>query len=88
MNEEQLVGYEGRGNDYGATLSEAPLMGNSSNENKIRPIQIDQLNRGYVVRVGCHSFAIADAPELIAYLTTYISDPNKTEKNWFAGKLF
>jgi hypothetical protein len=88
MNEEQLVGYEGRGNDYGATLSEAPLMGNSSNENKIRQIQLEQLNRGYVVRVGCQTFAIADSTELIAYLTTYILDPNKTEKKWFEGKLF
>jgi hypothetical protein len=40
---------------YEATIPDAP----QSEENKIRPINIEELNRGYIVRIGCHTFAIS-----------------------------
>lgn len=57
-------------------------------ENKIREVSIRELNKGYLVNVGCHSFAITDSKLLIKLLSEYISDPEKTEKKWYDKKLF
>lgn len=82
-------------------LSSGPEMAKCSNEeetltdpapliyeNKIRPINIEEVNRGYIVRVGCHTFAISSKVELITKLTEYINEPAKTEKKWYSGDLF
>ena len=55
---------------------------------KIQPIVIKQLSYGYMVNVGCKSFAIEQADKLIEYLTEYINRPDETEKNWYSGILF
>jgi hypothetical protein len=57
-------------------------------ENKIKQINIEELNRGYIVRVGCHTFAISTKAELTTKLTEYINEPAKTEKKWYSGDLF
>ena len=57
-------------------------------ENKIRQINIEEVNRGFIVRVGCHTFAISTKAELTTKLTEYINEPAKTEKKWYAGDLF
>lgn len=57
-------------------------------DNKIRRIQIQQLNHGYIVEVGCHSFAIEKPYDLVAKLSEYINNPLDTEKKWQDGKLF
>lgn len=54
---------------------------------RIRPIQIEQLDRGYVVQVGCQRIVIVSASELISSLATYISSPNDTERRYNEGKL-
>lgn len=54
----------------------------------IRHIEIDQLNHGYIVVVGCHRFAVESAPDLISKLSQYIFYPQKTEALWFEKKLF
>lgn len=51
---------------------------------KIRPINISQLNYGYVVKIDCHSFAISTKEALIKAITGYINNPNETEKHWWA----
>lgn len=56
--------------------------------NKIRQINIEEVNRGYIVRVGCHTFAISTKAELTTKLTEYINEPAKTEKKWYSGDLF
>lgn len=53
--------------------------------NKIRDVRIEQLNYGYIVRVGCHSFAIETKEKLINLLSEYMGSPEITEKNWFNG---
>ena len=55
--------------------------------NKIRQINIEELHHGYIVRVGCHNFAIETKAQLIAQLSAYIQEPSLTEKKWFDGKL-
>lgn len=54
----------------------------------MRPIEINSLNRGFVVRVGCQSFAIESKETLIQKLIEYINDPEKTEQKYQEGKLF
>lgn len=55
---------------------------------KIREIRIEQLAYGFIVRVGCKSFAIETKEQLIKKLTQYINNPEETEKLWDSGKLF
>lgn len=57
-------------------------------ENIIRPIAIRQLSHGYVVEVGCQTFAIESASTLIAKLSEYILNPLATENKHREGKLF
>lgn len=54
----------------------------------IRDINIHPLSHGYVVSVGCQSFAIENAFALVAKLTEYIHNPAGTEQKWNEGKLF
>lgn len=56
--------------------------------NVIRPINIEEVNRGYIVRIGCHTFAFGTKAELTTHLVGYINEPEKTEAKWFEGKLF
>lgn len=65
-----------------------PIPMASPGENKIREIVINELNRGFIVRVGCHTFAISTKAELTGKLIEYINEPLKTEQKWFGGKLF
>ena len=79
--------------DRGAMLAEPqqerlPVNEEVRQENKIRQINIEEVNRGYIVRVGCHTFAISTKAELTTKLTEYINEPSKTEKKWYSGDLF
>jgi hypothetical protein len=65
-----------------------PVAEDVRQENKIRQINIEEVSRGYIVRVGCHTFAISTKAELTTKLTEYINEPTKTEKKWFSGDLF
>ncbi len=56
--------------------------------NRMRDVKIRQLHRGYVVDVGCHSFAFSTKEEMMKYLTTYIDNPQETEKSFNEGLLF
>lgn len=56
--------------------------------NTIRDITITQLNHGYIVRVGCQTFAIENPSTLIAKLAEYINNPADTETKWNDKKLF
>lgn len=51
-------------------------------ENTIRPISIKQLSIGYVVEIGCKSFAISTKEELTTKILEYINEPAKTEKKY------
>ena len=58
------------------------------NSKTMREIGIKQLNYGYNVIIGCHTFAIETPEKLIEKLAEYIKDPKGTEKKWFTGQLF
>lgn len=79
--------------DRGAMLAKpqqerVPVNEEVRQKNKIRQINIEEVNRGYIVRVGCHTFAISTKAELTTKLTEYINEPAKTEKKWYSGDLF
>ena len=52
-----------------------------------REINIRPLNHGYVVNVGCQTFAIESVEKLISNLEKYLHSPIETEKEWFSGNL-
>jgi hypothetical protein len=54
---------------------------------KIREISIKALNFGFIVKVGCHSFAIETPDKLVTVLGEYLNKPTETEKKWFSGEL-
>lgn len=79
--------------EYPQTMGGTPIYGdepvpNPDTSNKLRRLEINELNRGYVVTVGCHQFAIETAEQLISKLTEYINEPAKTEAKWFSKQLF
>lgn len=56
--------------------------------NKSRQIGIRELSRGYIIDVGCQSFAFESTDLLLIKLGEYLKNPEATEKKWYAGKLF
>ena len=72
----------------GETCCEAPgLACGESGPGRVRDISISQVNYGYIVKVGCHTFAFETADRLIEKLGTYLKEPNKTESRWYKGTL-
>lgn len=49
---------------------------------KIQTIKIDQLAYGYLVQVGCQSFAIETQGKVIHLLNEYLADPETMHKAW------
>jgi len=76
--------YDGEEN-YGQLRREETVVA-ECRDNKIRPITIEQLNYGYNVRVGCHTFAIENHGDVIKAITNYMESPNEVEEFWFKNK--
>lgn len=55
---------------------------------KIREIAIQAMDSGYVVSVGCKSFAISTTTELLNRLGDYMRNPAAVERLFEEGKLF
>lgn len=55
--------------------------------NKIRDFSVKELNYGFLIKVGCHSFAISTAAEAGRLITEYLKDPKGTEAKWYANDL-
>jgi len=67
-------------------LRPEPINGETIPEPKIREINIQAMDHGFVVRVGCQTFAIEDAQKLMNNLTAYLKDPGGMEKQWMGSK--
>ena len=50
---------------------------------KARSINIEQMDYGYIVRVGCQTFAVETIEKVINNLVDYLQDPGKTEQEWY-----
>ena len=53
---------------------------------KPREINIQSLDYGYIVNVGCQSYAIEGIEKLITNLEAYLKDPNMVERKWFKDR--
>jgi hypothetical protein len=60
---------------------------NQTCQTEMRSINIQPLNRGYVVNVGCQSVAVSSKRELKRLLNDYIDDPYQVEQDYYAGKI-
>jgi hypothetical protein len=54
----------------------------------VYPINVRPLDRGYMVEVGCKSFAITSKTELLELFSKYIHNPQETTDLYYSNKLF
>ena len=54
----------------------------------IRNINIREVQRGYIVEVGCSTFVFETKEGLLDKLTQYLNNPRNIENLWFNKKLF
>lgn len=55
-------------------------------ENKMKEINIKEVDSGFIVRVGCQTMAIESAENLVKRLSEYILDPSKVEDEYYSNK--
>lgn len=58
-----------------------------SYENLNYRIEINTLNHGYVISVGCQTFAIEERERLISLLAAYLRNPGEVQRDWTENKL-
>lgn len=51
-------------------------------------IEIKILNRGYLVGVGCKTFAFTDKDDMIKHIDAYLSNPKEVTELFNNNKLF
>jgi hypothetical protein len=78
--------------DGGAVCCESerpePMMGGEyPSRSKAREINIQPMNYGFVVRVGCQTFVFETAEKMMTNLNSYLADPDAIERAWFNGNL-
>ena len=74
--------------EYRTGLEQVTPMTNPTTPVTRYNINIEPLNRGFVVRVGCQSLAILSKKELVKLFNAYMENPEKVEKEWMGeGKL-
>jgi len=59
---------------------------NESIDYGFREFSVKKLNYGYVIKAGCHQFAIESESRLIKVISEYIKDPSGKEKQWWETK--
>lgn len=55
---------------------------------RAKEINISPLPHGYLVRIGCQSFAFEDHKKMMKYINAYLDNPAKVEKKFYANTLF
>lgn len=65
-----------------------PMMcGEYPSRSKAREINIQPMNYGFVVRVGCQTFVFETAEKMMTNLNSYLADPEAIERAWLNGTL-
>jgi hypothetical protein len=59
----------------------------ASNKANYQP-EINQVNNGFIVRLGCQSFVFETFDKMYKYLKMYFEDPNGTETKFHKNELF
>lgn len=55
---------------------------------RIYSISIRQIDHGYIVEVGCKTFAIENAQNLADMVSAYLVNPKESFTKFYEGKLF
>jgi len=71
--------------DAGIDPNEIELRDDHVSPNIIRDISIKQLNFGYNVTIGCHTFAIETYKTVTNLLAQYMANPSAVEKTWYTN---
>jgi len=71
--------------DAGIDPNEIELRDDHVSPNIIRDISIRQLNFGYNVTIGCHTFAIETYKTVTNLLAQYMANPSAVEKTWYTN---
>lgn len=50
-------------------------------------ITIQKLNHGYILKVGCQTFALESYKKVLTILEAYFIDPTTTVNNWLEHKI-
>lgn len=74
-------------NNYGE-LAQPTSAYQSDELSSYRPINIEPLNVGFILRVGCQSIAVENKDDLVKYLNKYFENPVQTEKDYYSRELF
>jgi len=69
-------------------MGEARATTRDPSYNRMKPIQINQIDHGFVVTVGCTTLAIETKQQLISKFIEYVNAPAETEAKHLEGKLF
>lgn len=73
---------------YGGECEPEPMMASEYPARyKAREINIQPMNYGFVIRVGCQSFVFETAEKMIKNLDAYLADPEGVEKAWMTRTL-
>lgn len=76
------------GQSYFGNLGGTPTPTLTPSASKPYEVFISPLDFGFHVRVGCKTFAMSSAEDLISKLAMYLKDPAATQKKFEAGELF
>lgn len=71
-----------RGNELPQLNGGLPLPG----PQLAKHITINPLNHGFLVNVGCQTFAVENVDALLHRLNVYLKDPAESERKWMAGE--
>lgn len=58
----------------------------ASSPKSMRSISVEAMDAGFIVRIGCQTFAIESKESLITKLSAYIRDPQNVESAWMTTK--
>jgi hypothetical protein len=67
--------------DADSNLAQPPTTG------KAREVKITSISHGFIVNIGCSTFAIETIVKLTCLLGEYLQNPEKTELDYLTGKL-
>lgn len=92
MSENESYGYvQGASISCGNVGTISSLGGLSITSTPQEPVRAKQIvinaqNYGYVVNIGCQTFAIEKAEDVVKGIQAYLIDPEATEKLWMKEK--
>jgi hypothetical protein len=70
----------------GMVTGRGPVAAQATTGGYVKPLNVEYLNVGVIVTIGCHRFAVS-RKKAAKLIPAYILNPEETERQWFAGEL-